>query len=137
MKRRTLISGLFALAALAAPASAGDSDPLFINMTTDDSHRALMAIGFGVNQHKKGHPVAIFFNDRGVLVASTKNAATYGEQQKLIAELIQLGGEVIMCPMCSKKYGVPETDFMPGAKLGNPDKTGALLFRDNGKTLTW
>jgi len=32
---------------LTAPALAGDTDPLFVNMTTDDAHRANMAITFG------------------------------------------------------------------------------------------
>ena len=32
---------------IAAPAFAGDTDPLFVNLTSDDSHRANMAITFG------------------------------------------------------------------------------------------
>lgn len=137
MKRRTLISGIFAVAVLAAPAFAGDADPLFVNMTTDDPHRAKMALNFSLNQQKKGHPVAIFFNDKGVHVASVKNAEAFAEHQKMTAEIIAAGGEILVCPMCMKHYGVAEGDLLPGAQVGNPEKTGAALFRDNGKTLTW
>lgn len=43
---------------------------------------------------------------------------------------------MLVCPMCSKKFGVAEADLVPGAKLGNPDITGAALFKDNSKTLS-
>lgn len=32
---------------LATPAFAGGTDPLFVNLTTDDAHRANMGITFG------------------------------------------------------------------------------------------
>lgn len=50
------------------PAFAGDTDPLFVNLTTDDSHRANMAITFGKNQLERGHRLTIFLNDEGVLI---------------------------------------------------------------------
>ncbi len=37
-------------------ASAGQTDPLFINLTSDDGHRATMALTFGKNQLERGHP---------------------------------------------------------------------------------
>ena len=46
-----------------------NSDPLFINMTTDDMHRSEMAIGFGKNQLLKGHSLVVFIDDKGVMVA--------------------------------------------------------------------
>lgn len=133
---------LFALSALilglaAGNAMAGATDPLFINMTSDDGHRSTMAIGFGAKQHALGHPLTLFLNDKGVRVASKANAAKYGEQQKAIADILAKGGAVIACPMCMKHYGVNESDLLPGVKVGNPDLTGAALFKDNGKTLTW
>jgi hypothetical protein len=36
-----------------------------------------------------------------------------------------------------KHYGVAEAELLPGAEVGNPEKTGEALFQDNGKTLTW
>ncbi len=119
------------------PALAGANDPLFVNLLTEDSHRARMALTFSKNQFERGHPLTIFFNDRGVLVVSKANAEKFGEQQKMIAELIGKGAVILVCPMCMKHYGVAEGDLISGAKIGNPEAVGNGLFRDNTKTLTW
>jgi sulfur relay (sulfurtransferase) complex TusBCD TusD component (DsrE family) len=116
---------------------AGDTDPLFVNMTTDESHRASMALGFGKAQMERGHPLTIFLNDRGVLVGSRANASKYAEHQKTLTEAMSKGAAVIACPTCMKHYGVMETDLLPGIKLGEPKLTGGALFKDNTKTLTW
>ena len=47
------------------------------------------------------------------------------------------GAKILVCPMCSKTFGVSEADLMKGARLSNPDVTGEALFQDNGKTLSW
>lgn len=127
-----LVLGTFAL-----PASAGERDPLFINMTTDDPHRANMAITFGANQMARGHPLTIFLNDKGVLVGARANASRYGEHQKKLAELMSKGATVLICPMCSKHYGVAESDLVPGIRMGSPELTGAALFKDGTRALTW
>lgn len=126
-----------ALGAIAPPAMAGDTDPLFINLTTDDQHRANMGISFGKNQMERGHPLTIFLNDKGVLIGAKANAAKYADHQKTLTDLIARGASVLICPMCMKHYGVTEGDLVPGVRVGNPDLTGAALFRDNTKTLTW
>lgn len=133
----TVLVTLLTLLLCSASAFAGGKDPLFINLTSDDSHRALMAIGFGQAQMQRGHPLTVYLNDKAVLVASKKNTAQYAEQQKLLAEIAAKGGTVLVCPMCSKKFGVPEADFVSGAKLTSPDITGPALFKDNTKTLSW
>ena len=132
---RILIIAVLVL--LASPAFAGAKDPLFINLTSDDSHRALMAISFGQAQMERGHALTVYLNDKAVLVASKKNAAQFAEQQKLLSGIAAKGGTVLVCPMCSKKFGVAEADFITGAKLTSPDITGPALFKDNTKTLSW
>lgn len=136
MKKLLTLSALV-LALMGPAAHAGANDPLFINMTSDDGHRATMAIGFGAKQHALGHALTLFLNDKGVLVGSKANAGKYAEQQKAIADILARGGAVIACPLCMKHYGVKEGDLLPGIKVGNPELTGAALFKDNGKTLTW
>jgi sulfur relay (sulfurtransferase) complex TusBCD TusD component (DsrE family) len=125
------------LALLGSAAWAGANDPLFINMTSDEGHRISMALSFGAKQQALGHPLTLFLNDKGVLVGSKAHAKQYPEQQRMIAEILAKGGTVIICPMCMKHYGVQEADLLPGLKVGNPELTGAALFKDNGKTLTW
>lgn len=127
----------FGLTIAVAPAMAGPNDPLFVNLTSDDAHRVAMALNFSANQQKRGHPVTIFFNDRAVHVASKANAGKFAEQQKAVSDLVAAGATMLVCPMCSKHYGVAEADFLPGLKLGNPELTGSALFTDNTKTLTW
>ncbi len=114
-----------------------NKDPLFINLTSNESHRATMAIGFGKNQLIKGHPLAVFLNDKGVLLASAKNTSKFTAQQKLIQEIIKSGGTVYACPSCMKHYGVEATDLLTGVKISNPDLTEAALFTGNVRTLSW
>jgi sulfur relay (sulfurtransferase) complex TusBCD TusD component (DsrE family) len=123
--------------AIAAPALAGDTDPLFVNLTSDDSHRADMAITFGGNQHERGHPLTIFLNDKGVLIGSKSNSSKFADHQKALSDLMSDGATVLICPMCMKHYGVKESDLLPGLEVGNPELTGGALFKDNTKTLTW
>ena len=121
----------------AAPVVAGNTDPLFVNLTSDDTHRAAMALAFGKNQLERGHPLTVFLNDKDVVIAAKTQTAKYAEQQKTLTELMKAGAMVIACPMCMKHYGVQEADLLPGIKVGQPDLTGGQLFKDNTKTLTW
>ncbi len=125
------------LAPHAVPVQAGDNDPLFVNLLTREPHRTRMALSFSHNQLQRGHPVTVFFNDQGVVVLSKKNAKAFAEHQKLISDLMRKGAQVLACPMCMKHYGVEHADLLDGVKVGNPELTGAALFKDNTKTLTW
>jgi len=136
-----LSSSLLALAlivgGIATPAFAEDHAPLFVNLTTDDPHRANMGISFGKNQLERGHPLTIFLNDKSVLIGSQENAAQFADHQKVLGELVEKGATVLICPMCMKHYGVKEADLLPGLQVGNPELTGGALFKDNTRTLTW
>lgn len=141
---RILRSILAVLALLAAapllampPARAADTDGLFVNMTTDQPHRATMALVFSKNQLERKHPVTVFLNDRGVLIASKTRVKAFKAQQDHLRALLQAGATVLVCPMCMKHYGVKETDLLDGLKPSNPDLVGQALFRDGTRTLTW
>jgi len=137
--RRFVIAALalFVLASAGlGQAFAGDS--LFVNMTTDEPHRAKMAIVFARRQQELQHPVTIFLNDKGVLVGAKANAEKFKEQQALLSEIMQAGGNVVICPMCMEHYGVDKEGILQGVQIGNPKLTGKLLFGDDDtKTLTW
>jgi len=129
---------LLAVAPMVAPAAlAGDTDPLFVNTTSDDGHRVRMALVFSAKQLERKHPVTIFLNDRAVFIGSSAHTGKFKEQQDLLAGLMKSGATVLICPMCMEHYGVKEADLLPGIKVGSPDVTGAALFKDNTKTLTW
>ena len=74
LKRATPIAAglLFCLLALTTVCQAGASDPLLINLTSDDGHRSLMAISFGQNQLQRGHPLTVYRNDKAVRITSKK-----------------------------------------------------------------
>lgn len=132
-----LLALTLCLGIVGTPAFAGGTDPLFINLTSDDAHRANMAITFGAKQHKLGHPLTIFLNDKGVMVGSKANATKFADHQKAIAELISKGATILVCPTCMQHYGVKDADLLSGLKVGNPELTGGALFKENTKTLTW
>ncbi len=137
MKKLLILSSLLMSLAGSANVLAGDTDPLFINMTSDDNHRANMAITFGTKQHARGHALTIFLNDKGVMVGSKAHAKKFADRQKDLIDAMSKGANVIICPMCMKHYKVNEADLLPGIKVGSPDVTGPALFKDNTKTLTW
>lgn len=123
MKFLTRILFAFALifSSAALPVLAGDTDPLFVNLTTDDPHRANMGITFGKNQMERGHPLTIFLNDKAVVIGSRAGAGRFPEDQKMLAEVVNKGGVVLICPMCMKHYGVKESDFYRESRWVTPN----------------
>ncbi|MGB8277287.1 MAG: DsrE family protein [Methylovirgula sp.] len=134
---------LFTCAAMAlcqaavSPAFAAETDPLFVNATTDQPHRAEMELVFSKHQLDRKHPVTIFLSDRGVLIASKANQGKFKEQQELLGKLIAAGATVMACSMCMEHYGVKEADLLAGIKIANAQLIEGTLFKDNTKTLSW
>lgn len=137
MLRRFLLAFSLIGVLAALPAAADSQGSLFVNLTTDEAHRANMALTFSQKVMERGHPVTLWLNDQGVLLASKGNAGKFAEQQKALAALMAKGAVVIVCPFCAEHYGVKVTDFIEGAKPGNPELTTGLLFKDDTKTLSW
>ncbi len=131
-----LVLALFTGSAV-VPAWAGDTDPLFINLTTGEPHSASMAMTFGLHQHENGHPLTIFLNDKSVLIGASSQAGKFAAQQKMLAELMNKGAVVLVCPMCMKHYGVAEADLLPGLQVSNRKLSGDALFRDNTRSISW
>jgi sulfur relay (sulfurtransferase) complex TusBCD TusD component (DsrE family) len=104
-----LFSFALALGAASLPALAADKAPLFINITTDEPHRANMTIAFGKNQFEHGYALTIFLNDRGVFVGSKAQAGKFGNHQKALADLVGKGATVLIRPMCMKHDGAART----------------------------
>jgi sulfur relay (sulfurtransferase) complex TusBCD TusD component (DsrE family) len=119
------------------PASAEDNDPLFVNLTTDEAFRTMMAMRFSKSLFERGHPLTIFLNDKGILLASKAHETRYADQQKLLFELLGKGAVVIACPQCLKQFDIPESDLLAGIQVGSPSLTGGALFKDGTQTLSW
>jgi len=114
----------------------GDKDPLFVNLTTDQGHRSLMAVQFSSKMMAKGHPLTIYLNDKGVLLAS-KKFARYSDVQSKLNDAIKNGAKVYICPVCMQEYGVEGEDLLSGLIIGNADLLNQALFADNTKTMSW
>lgn len=125
------------LASLSLSAMAGPNDPLFINLSTDETHRASMAINFGKHHSANGHPLTIFLNDKAVILGVKAGSNKFSDQQQALTEVITSGALVIMCPMCLKQAGYAESDLIAGVRLGSPKVTGDALFKDGTKTMSW
>jgi sulfur relay (sulfurtransferase) complex TusBCD TusD component (DsrE family) len=130
---------LTTLFTVSAPTMAEEtaSAPLFINLISDEPHRAHMALHFGQKQLERGHPLTVFLNDRGVFIGAKQGAERFAKHHAIIAELLSAGAKVIVCPMCMKHYGVAEGDLLEGTETGNPELTGGALFAPGTQTLTW
>ncbi len=70
MKRFLLALLMVASLGIGLPALAGDTDPLFVNATSDNVHRARMAFSFAKNQLDRKHPVTIFLNACSTMASS-------------------------------------------------------------------
>lgn len=128
---------LTVLAAFSLSTIAGSNDPLFVSLTSDEPHRASMALNFGKHHAANGHPLSVFLSDKGVYLGVKAGASSHPEQQKLLLEMIAGGSAVIMCPPCLRHYGFTEADLLPGIKMGGAKVTGEALFKPNTKTLSW
>lgn len=125
------------LTASVQPAVSGDKDPFFVSLVSDDAHAATMALSFAKTIQDQGHPVTVFFNNRGVLVVSKAHGDTYPEQQKEIGNLTSGGAVLLACPHCMKYYGIEDSGLVSGVAVGDPDTVTKQLFMDGTKTLTW
>lgn len=120
-----------------APAHGADSDPLFVSLTSDDAYRSTLAITVATRMFERGHPLTIFFSDRGVFVASGTNAEKFPDQQAALVKLAQGGATLLACPNCMAHYGIAATDLLGEIKVANPQAIADALFRDGTKTLSW
>ena len=116
---------------------ASNLDSLFVSLTSDEPHRASMALNFSKHHAAIGHPLSVFLSDKGVYLGVKAGGSSHPEQQKLLLEMIASGSTVIMCPPCLRHYGFTEADLLPGIKLGGAKVTGEALFKPNTKTMSW
>lgn len=121
--------------AIAQPALAHEDQSkagLLVNLTTDDTWSANMALDLATKAREQGMaPVIIFLNVRGVYLADRERLpATEGNSKMNIHEKFQAfiaaGGQVIACPSCSREAGLKQEDYIDGVVIGEPG--GILRF---------
>lgn len=128
------IAGLFAVVFLSGAALA--ADPLFVNLTSDDGHRAHMAIAFSQATLEAGHPVTLFLNVDAVKIAATK-ARKQQHNRDMLAKFMKSGGKVLACPHCVEHAKLKAADLIEGVQIGTPEMTQEALFAPGARTLSW
>lgn len=127
-----LIVGLIAaglvIGTAVVPTHAADrpDTTLFLNLTTDDTWTATMALDYANKVREAGYPVVVFLNVRGVRVADKnfppdRHGPGDKTPKELLEHLIAAGATVYVCPMCSENAGMSQADWIEGSKPGGPE----------------
>jgi len=124
------------LAAFLLSGAALAADPLFVNLTSDDGHRAHMAIAFSQTALEAGHPVTIFLNVDAVKIAATK-ARKQQHNREMLEKFMKSGGKVLACPHCVEHAKLEEADLIEGVQIGKYEITQEALFAPGGRSLSW
>lgn len=117
---------------------------LLVNLTTDDTWTANMAISLAHTALRQGNgqSVTIFLNVRGVYLADRNRLpATEGNSdrnihQRLIA-FIEDGGNVVACPGCSREAGLSQDDYINGVVIGEPGGILPLLLSPDTAVMSY
>jgi hypothetical protein len=140
---RPILLALIALAAIAAEpvattaAPVERTAPLVVNLTSADPHRAQMAIGFALAQIKRGHPTTVYLNDQGVRVAASAGGDALAAHRTMLGELVQAGGTILACPMCTAHCGLEAGSYIAGVTMSSPERIEAALFAPGARSLSW
>ena len=127
-----LMAVQFAGPAVGQESSEEGSRGLLVNVTTDDTWSANMAITLATGAATSGLETVIFLNVRGVYLADAgRMPATEGNSdlnihEKLLA-FMDAGGMVMVCPGCSQEAGITPEDLIPRAMMGKPGGIIPLL----------
>jgi predicted peroxiredoxin len=109
----------------ASAAGAAPPSTVFLSVTSDansDPQSVDMAMKFAGFALDEDRQVVMFFNVKGVTIPTAEfpDDFAFGEDKPIktqLAELIERGADIHVCPICMKALGVEEGDLMEGAKV--------------------
>lgn len=107
------------LVVLALPLSAlGAKEPIYINFTTNDPDKVLLALEASKPYSDNAYPLVIFLNDKAVNIGVVSKSGAESKGQLALYKSIADGAKVIICPSCLEIYGYTSKDLIPGIVLG-------------------
>ena len=118
------------------------TNSLFINLTSNETNRAAMAIFFAQKTlSDRSVPVTIFLNVEGVFLAhkdKPQNLYADGKTpREMLEEFIQKGGKVLACPMCMKNVGhMTAEDLIEGVSEADP-QLWDILFSEGARVVSY
>jgi predicted peroxiredoxin len=112
-------------------ASHGSIMLLSITSGVDDPHAVTMALQLAGHALDDGRQVVLFFNVRGVEVPTRRLPADLAFKAEpikaLLADRIERGAEVHVCPHCMKALGIEAGDLVDGAQVTDRQKLFAKI----------
>ena len=101
------------------------TDKVVVNLATggEDPDRVTVAFLVATAALEKGRPVAIFATKEAVRLglpgyADAIESAGAPPVERLFGQFAELGGELLVCPICFKARRLEESALLPVARLG-------------------
>ena len=113
-----------------APAKIG----VHIGHATDDLHSASMGLSLARMLQKKGATVSVFLDREGVRLADDDipKSLSWGKKADpvaaLLADFVEAGGRVLLCPHCAEMAGIEADDLVEGARLASEADVAQLFM---------
>ena len=103
---------------------------------TNDLHSAFMAFSLATNLQKHGASVTVFLDREGVRLADVRERGdlTWGDSggtSAAMAEFVQAGGKVVVCPHCASLAGIEADNIRPGARLATHEEVATIFLSAN------
>lgn len=101
---------------------------------TNDLHSAFMALSLATNLQKHGANVTVFLDREGVRLADVRERGdlTWGDSggtSAAMAEFVQAGGKVLLCPHCASLAGMEAAHVRPGARLATHEEVAGIFLK--------
>ena len=115
---------------LATPALAQDgstaASTLVVHIATDDVWSGQMGLGFARRIQEDGGNVIVSLTVRAVALANADVPQHVGggsgkTPHELIADILDAGGRVFVCPSCTRQAGLSLDDRIEGTEPGSPE----------------
>ena len=129
------VIALLVCVGLIAPAEttrAEETQSLVVHLNSDDVWTGQMGLGFAQRVLEDGHPVVVFLSVRAVTLANTAvpphtEALTGKTSHEMIADVLEKGGRVFVCPSCTRQAGLSADNLVEGVEVGSKEWRDILM----------
>jgi len=123
-----LVVAAAVVAIAAAPVEKESKSAIVINMTAgkEDLHSFWMGLQLAGHALADGRKATVYLNVNAPWLGSTKapEDLRHGDlptPREQIADLLEKGAKIIVCPGCLKLAGLAKEDLLPGLELGTKE----------------
>jgi copper chaperone len=105
-------------------ATASSKQPILVNITRgkNELHAVSMALGLAQSAIKDGRPAVVFLNVEAPMFAAKDlsddmKCADFPPVKKMLADLVAMGGRLLVCGHCAHVVKLEQRDMIDGAKV--------------------